>query len=102
MKKVINNRKEISIDEVVNSLQNGEHVVVFYTSRSTSGNEPYPAFFKKFSQCSYGFVSPIYSYASTFCGNTIRESLGLALAGGKSLFTLERNEVNQIFKKQQE
>ena len=101
MKKVINNRKEISLDELVDNLQSGQaDKVVFYISRSTVGNDPYPAIFKKLENLNkYGFVSPIFSYNSTYSANTIRESLSLAIGSGKNLMVLERNEVNQIFKK---
>lgn len=99
MKTVINNKKEITVDELVDVLQRNSNCIIFYMSNSSSGNEPYPVFLKKIKQFGYGFTSPIFCYNPTYEGLTIRDCIELAISGGKKLLFLERNEMSQLFKK---
>ena len=103
MKRVINDKKLITISELVDILQMGAKCVVYYMARCSADNESYPVFFKKMTDSprlgDFGFVAPIFTNGTSYVADTIRESLQKAVDGGKELIVLERNEVDQLFKK---
>jgi hypothetical protein len=96
MKTVVNS-KEITIDELVDKLQRGEKLIVYYRSR----NEPagVPVFLCKDDNEVY-FRSCIALYGSSYKSSSFRETL-LSASKGRKLYVLDKEEASELFKLQQ-
>lgn len=94
MKKVIKDKDQITVTDLVELLKSSKSIVVAYLT----GSEPYYTFFNKLGLNSFGFRPPIFVYGTTYEKTTIRESIEAAIDAGKELLVIEREEMVKIFK----
>lgn len=88
--------KDISLDDLVFRLQNGDKLTVVYRAKSEL---PYYAFFSKTSHGNYGFRSHCgLGNKMTYMEGDIRASLQAASKAGKDVLVFEREEVDKLYK----
>jgi hypothetical protein len=94
-KQVINNNNRVSLNDLLNEMQCGHIMSIYYIAKSEL---PYPTFLKQLENHKFGFVSPLMNYAPTYVYNTPRESLEKVMLSGKELFVLDRGDMKELFK----
>ena len=100
-RKLINNRREISIAELADIIINGsKDTIVYY--RSSNKRDSAPVFLKKSNMNTWGFLSP-YTNRSTpsFSSNNLVTCLELAVAA-REIYILFENEIDDLFKLQKD
>lgn len=101
MKKVISNTKDITIDELVDKLQSGAKILVFYYTKNKRDGVPVfliqgklhaqPTLRKEFY-----FQSPVFGRGPSYSGNTIREALE-ACAMSRGIYMIESDSAEELF-----
>lgn len=100
-RKLINNRKEISIAELYDIIINGsKNTIVYY--RSSDKRDSAPVFLKKSNMNTWGFLSP-YTNKSTpsFSNSNLVTCLELVVAA-RNVYILFEDEINDLFKLQKD
>ena len=97
MKKIIvEKEKKLTIDDVVEQLQYGRKLIVFY--RTNNDINGLPVFLKKVYD-KICFISPINNYKECYIANTFRECLE-SVSKSRTLYVLEEDEHLELFKVQ--
>jgi hypothetical protein len=101
MKKLINETKNISIDELIDKLNIGEQMIVYY--RSGNRRDAIPVFLQKFctdfSPIKYGFRKPLFNGYTSYLKNNLKDCL-LEASKSRQIYVLEKGEIETLFKLQ--
>ena len=98
MRKLIKPHKGITIDDIVEMIQMGKNIIIFYRSRNLKDGTP--SFFKYHKNAAY-FFSPIVNRGESYIAKTIRESIELC-SRSRDIYVLLDNEYHKLFKLQNE
>lgn len=94
MRKLINDVKTISLDDLVEELQNNNRLIVYY--RTNNDRNGTPVFLKKMNIGWY-FMSPINNYGTSYLAPTIRNCLKEAMSN-RHIYVLNADEADKLFK----
>ena len=96
MLKVIKETKQITIEQLINRVENNVTLIVFY--RSADNRAGIPCFLHQDrTNKSFCFISPITSYITTFKYPTLSECLNQA-SKHRNLYVLTNDESDKLFK----
>ena len=96
MRKLINDVKTISLDDLVAELENNSRLIVYY--RSNNDRNGTPVFLKKMN-IGWGFINPIHNYSTSYLATSIRACLKEAIPN-RHIYILNANEGDKLFKLQ--